>query len=652
MTRAKWIWLKGEFEIYHALLLNSRREEYGVPYPAMWHCDTPYANVKFFKQISRKEPAQVCIYGRGMGYARLGRDKYPLGEPFTLPAGDYELSVSVVCTDGTFPCIFCDSKDLVTDETWTASHVTAEIFPVGAMDEYTDKNDNPYIFKFEYSPLLPVSKTATEGGVLYDFGKETFARITLKNVPESGCELYYGESAEEALDEEEAVIRLKKIGAGDHCLHARALRYLQVKAERAEEIEVETEYEYLPLRDRADFACNRDEIKRIWDVCAYTFHLNSREFFLDGIKRDRWIWSGDAYQSYMANNYLYFDNNITKRTILALLGKPPFEQHVNTINDYTMYLIIAVEEYYRNTRDGEFVRFVWKRIRGLYDFLNGRVNERGYVCARKGDWIFIDWSPMDKSGELCAEQILFWRTKQTMAYLAELLGEDGAAWRREAEVLREKILQDFWSDEKKAFIDCYTSGRNNVTRHANIFAILYDFVDRKTMDEIMENVLKNDRITPITTPYFEFFELMAYGKLGELEHIQDKIESYWGGILSLGGTSIWEQFDPTKEGLEHYGMYGKKFGCSLCHAWGSGPIYLLGRFCVGVFPTDVGYRTFRVEPNPGKYESFEGRVPLPEGEVTVSYADGKITVTAGAEGGTLAWKGKEYALKKNVPLTV
>ena len=26
--------------------------------------------------------------------------------------------------------------------------------------------------------------------------------------------------------------------------------------------------------------------------------------------------------------------------------------------------------------------------------------------------------------------------------------------------------------KKGAFIDCYTSGRNNVTRHANIFAVM------------------------------------------------------------------------------------------------------------------------------------------------------------------------------------
>ena len=37
-------------------------------------------------------------------------------------------------------------------------------------------------------------------------------------------------------------------------------------------------------------------------------HLTTREFFIDGIKRDRWVWSGDAIQSYLMNYYLFFDN--------------------------------------------------------------------------------------------------------------------------------------------------------------------------------------------------------------------------------------------------------------------------------------------------------------------------------------------------------
>ena len=63
--------------------------------------------------------------------------------------------------------------------------------------------------------------------------------------------------------------------------------------------------------------------------------LTTREFFIDGIKRDRWVWSGDAIQSYLMNYYLFFDNETVKRTIWLLRGKDPVTSHSNTTVSYT-----------------------------------------------------------------------------------------------------------------------------------------------------------------------------------------------------------------------------------------------------------------------------------------------------------------------------
>ena len=139
----------------------------------------------------------------------------------------------------------------------------------------------------------------------------------------------------------------------------------------------------------------------------------------------------------------------------------------------------------------------------------------------------------------------------------------------------------------------------------------------------------------------------------KLSAVQKKIESYWGGMVKLGATSIWEQYLPEQVGIQHYGMYGMKYGCSLCHAWGGGPIYLLGRYCLGVYPTSVGYETYAVEPNRGMYKHIDGKVPLPEGgEVTVKMDGHTCTVTTTRPGGTLILKGKEYAIPVGEAFTV
>ena len=141
--------------------------------------------------------------------------------------------------------------------------------------------------------------------------------------------------------------------------------------------------------------------------------------------------------------------------------------------------------------------------------------------------------------------------------------------------------------------------------------------------------------------------------MGRLKTAQKKIESYWGGMVALGATSIWEQYLPQQQGIEHYGMYGMKYGCSLCHAWGGGPIYLLGRYCLGVYPTSVGYETFTVQPDRGLYRKIDGTVPLPEGHSVKIYMDAHTcTVTATREGGTLVLGKQTYAIPENGELAI
>lgn len=654
INKAKWIWVMGDFELYHSILLHSRREEFGIDLPHFWDLSTPYPNVSFSKKFTAEANTSFKVFAHGKGYLTLDGVRHRLNEEVYVGKGEHSISVFVISDGLGLPCIYINSEYLKTDNTWTSTHMTSQVHPVGAYPEYFEPTDNPEVFKFEYEEIIPKSVKKSRNKLVADFGKETFAVLKLDNAKaDTEYEVFYGESLEEATDTEYTLVHIKISGQTSYTLSGRAFRFINVQGIDADKINIKAEYEFLPLTDRAYFSCNNKKVENIWNICAYTFHLNSREFFLDGIKRDRWVWSGDAYQSYMANNYLFFDNEITKRTILALLGKPPYEQHINTINDYSMYLLIAIKEYYDNTGDIDFINFVWPRAKALYEFISSRTNEKDYICARPGDWIFIDWSEMDKSGPFCAEQILYWQTKNSMAKLAELVGEDSESYTKSAAKLKKSIMKDFWSSEKGAFIDCYTSGLNNVTRHANIFAVIYDFVCKTKSRSIYKNVLENDNITQITTPYFEFFQLIAYCKLGDIKHMQNKFESYWGGIVAQGATSIWEQYIPSRKGAEHYEMYGMKYGCSQCHAWGSGPIYLLGKYCLGVSPSSVGYKTFTVEPKLGKYKTIKGCVPLPEGEVYVEYTkDKKLHVKATASGGKLIWKGQEYELVKDEEIIV
>ncbi len=653
MSVAKWIWYNGDFELYHAMKLHTRREEYGCGYPPFWAMSAPYPNASFGKAWHADGPDVIRMITPHTAYIIIDDHRYPANTDIEIPAGNHTARVVMLATEG-FPTFYINSRFLVTDESWVADHLAESPVPVGCDPAYTSPEDDPRVFRFAYERRNPVSSCMTDAGLLFDFGRELYGILHLEDAdPAYPVRVTYGESAEEALDHPEALIRETVSGAAAYTLAPRAFRYVCLQTDAPQALTAWADYEYLPLADRASFACDRPTIRDIWDICAYTLHLNSREFYLDGIKRDRWVWSGDAYQSFMANRYLYFDPAIIKRTIVALLGKPPYVQHINTINDYSMYLIIGAYEYYFATGDKDFISIYYNRLKALSDFIERRLDDCGYVCGHPGDWIFIDWSDMDKGGALCAEQILLWQCRRAMASLSEIVGLDGNTYRRAAEGLRRRILRDFWREDRGGFVDSYTTGRENITRHANIFAIMYDFVSPTRARKIVRCVLENDAITPITTPYFAFFELNALCKMGKLAAAQERIESYWGGMVALGATSIWEEYIPAHEGIEHYGMYGMKYGCSLCHAWGGGPIYLLGRYCLGVYPTSVGYATYAVEPRLGRYRHIEGKVPLPDGgTVTVHMDAHRCTVTTDRPGGELILGNVKYAIPVDEELTV
>jgi hypothetical protein len=207
------------------------------------------------------------------------------------------------------------------------------------------------------------------------------------------------------------------------------------------------------------------------------------------------------------------------------------------------------------------------------------------------------------------------------------LKERAAFYEEKAEDLRQAILDHYWDEERGALVDSFTSGRRNVTRHANIFAVLFDFADEEQKQQICRGVLYNENVPQITTPYFKFFELDALGKLGDLDGIWKTLHEYWGGMLERGAVTFWELFDPAQEGRAQYGMYGDPFGKSLCHAWGASPIYLLGRYFLGVRPTSPGYETYEVKPALQYFDKLDCTIPVGKKFVHITLESGELTVS-------------------------
>lgn len=641
---AQWIWQFGDYEIYHHLQLHNKRHHYGKIEPVTWKLYTPDPVVCFRKHFSTtggEMKIHACGYFSVMIHDKEGKlTKYCGKENLWFSEGEYTVDIRVSNLTE-FPCIYVEGI-IESDETWLADDLTINWRPVGTNACFKDAGKPPVVFPFAYESITYVKKEKIRDGILFDYGKETYAKIRVDHLRQQKVRVQFGESREEALDYENSVIHFES-EPQDGILEYRpfAFRYIFVSDEQAD---IRAQYEYLPLTYKGAFVCDNERINAIWKTAAYTFHLNCREFFLDGIKRDHWLWSADAYQCLFVNRYLFLDKDIEQRTIIGLGGKLPFGRHLNEIMDYTFFWIISIYEHYMVYGDVKFLQQIYPQMEAVMEYCLARVDADGFVRKREGDWIFIDWAPMDVEGAVCGEQILFAKAMECYSFLCGQLKYDDRECGKKAKQLQKNIQNMYYDQEKKVFIDSFESGKRNVTKQNNILAYLFLPCTQEQKQNIYEKVINSTKVPAITTPYFKFYENQVRCENGDIDSMQEELEQYYGGMLDLGATTFFEEYNPKLHGAEHYAMYGAPYEKSLCHAWSASPIYLLGAYRLGVKNCGIAYENYEIRPSLGNLKYLKGKVPVPGGVISMELDEEKICIYSDIKGGTLFLKDHSYRI--------
>ena len=672
-NKGTWIWYPGDFEIWLGNRFNNRRTERGAMFPPFWKQDSHWVTVEFSRSFELEKDETITIACEGQFNLALdGKLQFGMPTTFEVPKGRHQLNIKV-WNQATPPALFISGTSIHTDHSWRVTYEDkiwidengvahgSGIYVPAASWNFDSIDTPPSAYQLERKELRPVCRrdttTSTTTGTLYDFGRETFGYLKVRGL-KGTVHIYYGESAEEALDKEHCET-LDILHEGES-LGSKAFRYVYIEKEEGSHFdEVLMDYEYTPfdISHSGSFHCSDEELNRIWEVAAYTMDLTTREFFMDGIKRDRWTWSGDAIQSYLMNYYLRFDTDCVKRTIRQLRGKDPVTAHVNTIMDYTFYWFKSILDYYQYTGDVAFIREIYPRMVSLMNYCIERTNTEGLMEGQPDDWIFVDWVdfPMHKRGVLCFEQILFVEALRTMAVCSSLCNDDDEGnYQMKAERTLKKVKELFWSEEHHAFLHAIENGTMNpqITKFPNMFAIICDDVTATEKESIMQHVMLNPNVDPITTPYMRFYELEALCMMGQQAKVLPEMKAYWGGMLREGATSFWEKYVPSETGIQHLAMYGRPYGKSLCHAWGASPIYIIGKYFLGIRPVTPGYKTYEVRPTLGGLEWMEGEVPTPFGRISIKMDRQQITVHSDGGHGTLIIGGRQIDIPAGKEVTV
>ncbi len=655
MTKGKWIWYPDDFEIELSAVFMANRFERDVFVPPFWRQHSCWKNVKFVKEVNLDKPETIYIETEGQFNLEVdGRYVYDCTKEATLSAGQHRVVFSVYNSAG-LPCLKVDGETLATNESWQVT-CNNHVYKQAAFNDILIYGEStPNHVKLPTHKLAPVATYEKDGKTVYDFGKEMFAFVQADGIEtdKEKLTIFYGESEIEALSwntcELTSNLTIEKGSAKTDI--QKAFRYVTTDAKALKEI---TAYaEYLPLERSSSFNCSNELLNRIYETSLYTLSLTTREFIIDGIKRDRWVWSGDAYQGYLMNYYSFHEPDVIRRTMISLFGHEPFDLHLNHILDYTFYWVLGFAEYYEYTGDKTFIKNNLSKVVSVLEYCISRTNANGLMEGYPEDWVFIDWAEgLDNRGEVCFEQMLFAISLQKTANLLKEFGKGKEAEKYSAiaKDVFEKI-EKFWDEEKGAYVHSFKNGKSDgkVLRYANMFAILYNLCDEERQRKITENVLKSDKVQQITTPYMRFYEQAALMQRGEKKLVLDTINEYWGGMLNEGATSFWETYDATQKGDEKYAMYGRDFGKSLCHAWGASPVYLIGKYIVGLQPMGD---TFVVAPDLAGLEYFTASIPLSKGEIKIKIDETGVEAYSDELNGTLLYGGKSYAIEAGKALNV
>lgn len=389
--------------------------------------------------------------------------------------------------------------------------------------------------------------------------------------------------------------------------------------------EVNAIFSYRDIPYLGSFKCSDARLNQIWETGAYTVHLNMQHYLWDGIKRDRLVWIGDMHPETMTICSVFGADPVVPASLDYARDTFPLPGWMNGISSYSMWWTIIHHEWYRHYGDLEYLQEQKAYMIPLLKQFMTKINDEN---EEQLDGRFLDWPSSENKPAIHAGlQSLMVMTMDAGAEMCTTLGESevAEACRRTAARLRKHVPDP-----------------NNSKQAAALLALS----GLAPAEKMNQEYLAVDGARRMST-FYGYYILEAMAQAGNHQGAIDCIREYWGGMLDLGATTFWEDFDldwtQNAGRIDEFTPEGKKdihadFGnyCyknlrhSLCHGWASGPTAWMSRHVLGVTVAAPGGKKIRIEPHLGDLDWAEGTYPTALGVVKVRHerqADGSVATT-------------------------
>lgn len=374
------------------------------------------------------------------------------------------------------------------------------------------------------------------------------------------------------------------------------------------------------------FKCNDDRLNKIWETGAYTVHLNMQEYLYDGIKRDRMVWAGDMHPELMVISTVFGYHEVLPKSLDFLRNNTALPKFMNGIPSYSLWWIIMQHDWYQFHGKIDYLRQQKTYLLSLLDLFAKYVDEKGSEQLQNIGFRFLNWpSSRNEKAVHAGLQGMMVIAFEKGAALCKVLGEETKA--KEYIAIAAKMHK-------------YVPDPAGSKEAASLLSLA----------GISDAVKANKDVIAVGGPekfsaFFGYYMLEAQAKAGDYNGALNNIRKFWGGMLDMGATTFWEEFDLKEaEGsapIDDVVPPGKKdyhwstgdycyIGVrrSLCHGWSAGPTAWLSEHVLGIQVLEPGCKKIKVAPQLGDLQFAEGTFPTPMGMLYVKHtkaANGKVS---------------------------
>jgi alpha-L-rhamnosidase len=405
-----------------------------------------------------------------------------------------------------------------------------------------------------------------------------------------------------------------------------------------------------PFEEKASFTSNDASMKELWDVSWRTARLCAGETYFDCPYYEQLQYEGDTRIQALISLYVTGDDRLMRKSILDFhhsrvpegltQGRYP-SNRLQVIPPYSLIWVSMIYDYWMYRNDDEFLKQFLVPIAGVLNWYEENIDKEKKMLGPMKWWNFVDYTDAFNEGvpegadngnsSIITLQYIY--ALQHAAALFDAFGkkDDAEHYRDLASTLNTNTYSNCFDHAKGLMAN--TPDKKSFSQHASLLAVLTGAVPQKEEKEVMQKVLVDTSIGPVTF-YFRFYLNQALKKAGKGDFYYRQLTP-WRDMLKIGLTTFAEKPEPAR---------------SDCHAWSASPNYdFLATIC-GIVPASPGFATVNIIPSLGELTSVIGSMPHPAGTITVSLKRVGQNGIAGTVAlpqkvtGKFVWKGKEIPL--------